>query len=119
MERPLFTPPSKVAFAETSVQDGMADADTNILFEQFYINIDELRANIKNLLRSKSQVALSELLDHYLPTKGIAEILGYMQIATGDSRHYVNNDEVQQLNITNADAGKTYSLKAPVIIFNR
>ncbi len=119
MERPIFTPPSKVTFAETSVEEGKADADTDILFEQFYINIDELRDNIKHLLRSRSQVALSELLDHYKPTKGVAEILGYMQIATADGRHYINNDKVEQLNVTNVDTGKTYSLKAPLIIFNR
>jgi len=119
MERPLFTPPAKVAFAETSVEEGKADADTNILFEQFYIDMDELRENVKNLLRSRSQIALSELLDHYRPTKGIAEILGYMQIATADSRHYVNNEDIEQLNVTNLDTGKIYSLKAPLIIFNR
>ncbi len=119
MERPLFSPPLKVSFAETIIQDGKAEADTDILFEQFYINIDELRKNVKELLRSSSQVSLSALLDHYQPTKGIAEILGYMQIATGDSRHYVNNEQTEQINVFNADTGKSYSLKTPLIIFNR
>lgn len=119
MERPLFTPPLKVSFTETIIQDGKAEADTNILFEQFFINIDELCNNVKALLRSKAQVPLSELLAHYQPTKGIAEALGYMQIATGDSRHYVNNEQLEQLNVTNTETGKSYFLKAPLIIFNR
>jgi hypothetical protein len=119
MERPLFTPPAKVDFGETVVEEGKADADTNILFEQFYINIDQLRDNVKTLLRSHSQVSLSRVLDHYQPTKGIAEILGYMQIATGDSRHFIDNDIIENLVVTNEDSGKTYSLKAPLIIFNR
>lgn len=119
MERPLFSPPAKIAFAETAVVEGKADADTDILFEQFYINMDELRENVRNLLRTKSQAALSELLTHYQPTKGIAEILGYMQIATGDSRHHINNERVEHLAVSNADTGKAFSVKAPLIIFNR
>jgi hypothetical protein len=119
MERPLFSPPVKVSFTETIIQDGKAEADTNILFEQFYINIDELRNNVKAVLRSRSQIPLSELLEHYQATKGIAEILGYMQIATGDSRHYINNEQTEQINVFNSDNGKSYSLKTPLIIFNR
>lgn len=119
MSRPLFTPPSKIAFETTTVQDGIADADTTALFEQFYIDMDELRNNVTTLLRSRSQVPLSELLVHYQPTKGIAEILGYMQIATADSRHYINNEQTEQLNINNTETGQSYPLKAPLVIFNR
>jgi len=119
MARPLFTPPLKISFEATAVLDGIADADTTVLFEQFYVDMDELRNNVTTLLRSRSQVALSELLAHYQPTKGIAEILGYMQIATADNRHYINNDQTEQLTVTNADSGQSYPLKAPLIVFNR
>jgi hypothetical protein len=119
MERPLFSPPLKVVFEATTIEEGTADADANALFEQFYVNMDELRNNVKALLRTKSQVSLSELLLHYQPTKGITEILGYMQIATGDNRHYINDEQVDKLNVVNADTGKEYQLKAPLIIFNR
>ena len=119
MERPPFRPPVKVAFEETSVEDGEADADTNALFEQFYVDMEELRNNIKTSLRSRSQVSLTDLLQQYKPVKGIAEILGYMQIATGDSRHYVNNEHTEELNIENTETGRQYQLQAPLIIFNR
>lgn len=119
MERPLFSPPSKVIFEETLIVAGMADANTNALFGQFYVNMDELRNNVKTLLRTKSQVSLSDLFLVYQPTKGISEVLGYMQIATGDSRHYVNNEDTEELNVMNKDTGKKYQLKAPLIIFNR
>jgi len=119
MGRPLFSPPVKVAFTETAVEEGKADAPTDILFEQFYIDMNELRENVRSVLRTKSQVALSELLTQFRPTKGIAEILGYMQIATGDGRHYVNNEQTEHLAVSNADTGKTYQVQAPLIIFNR
>lgn len=119
MERPLFAPPVKVSFENTDVQDGMAAADTSILFEQFYVDIEELKNNIKHLLRNKSQVALSELLDYYKPTKGVTEVLGYIQIATSEGKHYVNRDQQEKLAIENRDSGKIYHLQAPIIIFNK
>jgi hypothetical protein len=119
MHRPLFTPPTKVSFAETSIQEGQPDADTAVLFGQFYVDINELRDHVTTLLRTKSQVSLSELLLHYRPTKGVAEILGYMQIATGDSRHVIDNERTEHLDVSNSDSGRSYPLKAPLIIFNR
>ncbi len=119
MEKPLFTPPVKIVFQQTPVEDGTADANTNILFEQFYIDIDLLRNNVKSILRTKPQVSLSELLHHYESAKGTAEILGYMQIAAEDSRHYINNDRTEKLNIFNIDSGKRFELEAPLVIFKR
>ena len=119
MERPLFKPPLKVVFEQTTIEDGAADASTHTLFDQFYVDIEELRNNIKLLLRNKSQVSLTELLQHYQPTKGVAEVLGYMQIATADSKHYINNEHIEKLVIQNIDAGTQYQLEAPLIIFNR
>lgn len=119
MEKPLFTPPVKIVFQQTPVEDGTADANTNILFEQFYIDIDILRNNVKSILRTKPQVSLSELLHHYESAKGTAEILGYMQIAAEDNRHYINNELTEKLNIFNADNGKRFELEAPLVIFKR
>ena len=119
MEKPLFTPPVKIMFEQDAVEDGTADADTSILFEQFYVDIDVLRNNVKTILRSKAQVSLSEVLLHYETTKGIAEVLGYMQIASEDARHYLNNEREEILSITNKDDGSKYELQAPLIIFKR
>jgi len=119
MERPLFTPPVKVSFDKTNIQDGISEADTGLLFEQFYVDIEALRSNIKQALHNKSQVALSELLQVYKPQKGLTEILAYMQIAANDRKHYINRDLEEELVVENMEGSKKYSVKAPVIIFNR
>lgn len=119
MGRPLFNPPIKIAFENMGIEDGLAEADTDVLFEQFYVDIEVLRSNVKSLLRNRSQVALSELLNHYQPTKGVAEVLGYMQIATNEGKHFVNRDQLEYLIIENKDSGSTYRMQTPVIIFNR
>ncbi len=119
MGRPLFTPPVNVTFDKALIQEGAADANTDVLFEQFHVDMEQLRNNIKMQLRGKTQVSLSELLTCYVPRKGIAEVLGYMQIATGDSRHYINNESTEQLIVHNAETGVQYPLHAPLVIFNR
>jgi hypothetical protein len=119
MERPLFSPPAKIAFEKKMVEDGQAEASTNALFEQFYVNMDELRSNIKQLLRVEPQVPLSRLLQQYPPTKGMAEILGYIQIASNEGKHIVRNEDKEELLVENLESGSHYRLQAPVIIFNR
>lgn len=119
MDRPLFNTPVAVTFQDTTISDGLATAETDILFEQFYVDIDQLRNNVKHLLRNHSQIALSDLLNHYKPTKGVAEILGYMQIATNEGKHFVNRDQKELILIENTATGKTYRMHTPVIIFNR
>jgi hypothetical protein len=120
MERPLFSPPVKVSFAKKEIEEGQAANDTtNVLFEQFYVDLDELRNNVKQMLRQHPQVRLPDLLKQYPSTKGVAEILGYLQIATNDKKHSVNHEEEVELTIHNNDGGTHYRLQAPTIIFNR
>lgn len=119
MERPLFTPPIKVLFEKSEVLDGLAEANTDALFEQFYVNVEELRSNVRHLLKNQSQVALSEVLSQYKPVKGVAEVLGYIQIASNEAKHYINREQQEELFIENKESGTKFRLNAPVIIFNR
>lgn len=119
MERPLFTPPIKVLFEKSEVPDGLAEANTDALFEQFYVDVEELRSNVRHLLKNQSQVALSEVLSQYKPVKGVAEVLGYIQIASNEARHYINREQQEELFIENKESGTKFRLNAPVIIFNR
>lgn len=119
MDRPLFTPPVRTSFSKSEIMDGMSEEDTNLLFEQFYVDIEELRSNIKHVLRSKPQVALSELLSLYKPQRGLTEILMYMQIAANDKNHFINRSSHEEFIVENKQGKTKYSLKAPLIIFNR
>lgn len=119
MERPLFSPPIKTVFEKKTVQAGIAEADTQALFEQVFIDIELLRGNIQKLLQHKSQVSLEEILEHYVPEKGVAEVLGYMQIASVSNKHYINNQQTSTLTIKDVASGADYQLDAPLIIYNR
>lgn len=119
MERPLFSPPVKTTFDKMQVHTGTAQGNTDALFDQVYVDIEVLKKNIQKLLQHKSQVSLQEVLDQFAPDKGVAEVLGYMQIATGNTKHYVNNEKMINVLIDNKDSGEQYKLETPLIIFNR
>ena len=119
MDRPLFSPPAKTIFEKIQVQAGKAEGEANALFEQVYVDMEALRGNIKKLLLHKSQVSLEEVIRQFIPEKGAAEILGYMQIASGNNKHYVNNEKSVLLPLADPANGKPYTLEAPLIIFNR
>lgn len=119
MDRPLFSPPVKISFEQTAIKDGESEGDPAVLFEQFFIDAEELKTNIRSALKSQSQVSLSRLVEQFEVRKGAAEILAYMQIAANDKKHYINRDLEEELRIENREAGKVYRLKVPVIIFNR
>lgn len=124
MGRPLFSPPAKVAFTGSSVALGQANADTQLLFNQFYIDLEVLRANIRQALISKPQVSLGQLLEQFPPRKGIAEILGYLQIATRYKKHLVLRDREELIDfqggyqeVTNIEAElEQGGLEAPVAL---
>jgi len=119
MERPLFTPPLKVTFEKTAVAEGRPEGGTEALFDQFYIDIPLLRERVQSLLRYKTQVSLSEVVEHFEVSKGAAEVLGYLQIAGAEQKHLIHLNQKVKLPVRNALEGTHYDLEAPLVIFNR
>jgi hypothetical protein len=119
MDRPLFKPPIKIVFEQADIAVGWSDAETDVLYNQFFVDIEALKENIQAMLRHKAQVSIEDVLDTYKPTKGMAELLGYMQVATREGRHYVNLDKSQEVWIENTQTEKHFKVKIPVVVFNR
>ncbi|MBK8088882.1 MAG: DUF3375 domain-containing protein [Chitinophagaceae bacterium] len=119
MERPLFKPPVKVIFQDIEITEGESNAETDALYEQFFIDIELLKENIRLLLKNKSQVSLNEVFRHYKPVKGIAEVLGYMQIASRENKHLIDFERSQELIIENIETEKQFTVQVPVVVFNR
>ena len=71
------------------------------------------------MLKLKPQVSLSDVIMQYDVKKGMAELLGYIQIASTDEKHYVNNERTETLRIANSYNENKYEVEAPLIIFKR
>lgn len=119
IERPLFKPPTKTIFQDTEILEGQSDAETDALYAQFFIDIEALKENVKSLLRHKSQVSLEEIFSHYKSSKGVAEVLGYMQIAARENKHIIDYEKKQEMTVENIETKKQFKIEVPVVIFNR
>jgi hypothetical protein len=119
MERPLFKPPVKVIFQDAEITEGESTEETDALYEQFFIDIELLKENIRLLLKNKSQVSLDEVFRHYRPVKGIAEVLGYMQIASRENKHLIDFERSLELIVENIETEKQFTVQVPVVVFNR
>lgn len=118
IDRPLFSPPEKVKFANNNPEEGKNTGDNNPLFEQFEINIAELKNNIKVALKNKTHISFSDFVKEFEIKKGVAEIVAYVEIASNEkSRHIVKEDEHDFIDIKNSKSNKNFKVKIPQIVF--
>lgn len=118
IDRPLFSPPEKVKFANNNPEEGKNTGDNNPLFEQFEISIAELKNNIKVALKNKSHISFSDFVKEFEIKKGVAEIVAYVEIASNEkSRHIVKEDEHDFIDIKNSKTNKNFKIKVPQIVF--
>ena len=124
MERPLHpleeseTPTFSLDFSnlpEDTLEEEIAE-----LYQQFYVNEDELAQRIDNLLENHAAVSLTELLQLYPVSQGLPEIVAYLAIATqGDRRHSINTSTIDEIAISSLESDKQLHLTLPQVIFRR
>lgn len=91
MSKTTWTPPTVVEFGgDLQVDEG---GDYHAALQAFLrlnpVDFDKLRQNIRELLQTRVQVSLPELLSEYPPRNGILEVLAYLVIAEGDGPHVI------------------------------
>lgn len=120
MDRPLWEPRAAIHLDLQPIlmADGERD-DTSLqlLYQQFSIDTSLLQRQIETLLESQSHCTLYEVLERFPVEKGLAEIIGYLSIATGDIRHQIdptNRDTIMLPALTNTTPRV---LSVPRVIF--
>ena len=81
LERPLYTPPARVELAEVELEEGIAEGDASALFDQVFVDLARLRANIREVLRDEEQASLGHIIALHPLRHGLAELVAYLQIA--------------------------------------
>ncbi|MEJ7682784.1 MAG: DUF3375 family protein [Segetibacter sp.] len=118
VDRPLFSPPEKIKFANNNPEEGKSTGDNNQLFEQFEISIAELKNNIKVALKNKSHIPFTDFVKEFEIKKGVAEIVAYVEIASSEkNRHIVKETAHDFIDIKNSKSNKRFKVKVPQIIF--
>lgn len=120
MERPLFEPPHRVGFIGTEVMEGVtSESGLSDLLSVFHVDIDLLRSNVRGQLSKMPQVTLQEITASIPPEKGMAELIGYLQIATEDPRHVIHRHIMTDIDVPHPASGTLYRVRAPQVIYNR
>ena len=92
MERPLYTPSIKPLIADMQLQSGDDDMDATALYSQIVIDNGQLTRHIRHALQDRSQITLRELCDLQPLQHGLAELVAYLQLASGTFKSVVDED---------------------------
>ncbi|WP_203563927.1 DUF3375 family protein [Deefgea sp. CFH1-16] len=119
MERTLYTPKIKTVLSSAELELGDAGMDdTSVLFGQFVIDKARLTRNVRHALQSVSQITLSNLLSSYPLEQGLAELIGYLQLA-GEQPKTIVDDTINDTLIWATPDGLHKQAKLPRVIFVR
>jgi hypothetical protein len=121
MERPLYTPPIKPLIADVALEPGDEEVDAAALFSQVVVDKAALLRHIRNALQERSQVTLSELIENRPLQHGLAELIVYMQLASGAFKAIVDEEmtEVILWEATDQDSRRIRQARLPRVIFVR
>ena len=84
MERPLYAhSPQALIDSLVRAADG-GGVDSGALFDQVYVDKDDLMRNVQEELQSRNQISLGDVVTKYPLSKGLAELVSYLAIAGED-----------------------------------
>ncbi|GAB3986340.1 DUF3375 domain-containing protein [Spirosoma daeguense] len=120
LNRRLFRPPTVATIRSATVDVGEQDADISAILADDDVSLEQLEMNVDQLLRHRPQVSLATVLTEFPPQKGLAEIVGYMTLATqSEAQHKATvQEDVREEIIIATDEGLR-TLLLPKIIFVR
>ena len=116
--RSLFSPPRKIQMRDTAPILGTSEYSADSLFNQHYVDEGLLRKQIARMLSEKGQAALSDIVEKYPVTRGMAEIVAYLNLANRDEKSTFDETQRQQIPWRDADGRQRYA-DIPLVIFTR
>jgi hypothetical protein len=120
MERPLWDVPKNPELRDEDFSLGIADGvDTGLLYKQLHIDLEELRARIREQLKLRPQVTLRQLTEAYPVEKGLAEMIALLNIASRDRSVVINEEVTETVLVSNKETDKRFAVSVPQVIFCR
>lgn len=117
LDRPLYWPPVRLALIDEDIVIGTAEGEPNALYQQVYIDPALLQAHIDECLGTADIVTLSEIITKFPLEQGLAEIVGYMRLASGSERAAIFDDKQEIISWAFGDGSR--SATVPFIAFRR
>ena len=117
LERPLHSPPVKLALVSSAIDSGDEDLDLAALYSQFVVDKVALAQHVRQSLQQRSQVTLAELLATRPLQQGLAELVAYLSLAAEPGRAVID-DTVEDAVHWQAASGQTKQARLPRVIFS-
>ncbi len=118
LERPLHKPGIKIMLDDAIPEEGTAEGDASALFDQVIVDQEELRSFIRMELQTASEVTLANVLAKHPLRHGLAELVGYLQVAGHWPGIAVDEDVPETVHWV-TETGLQRSAQVPRIIFAR
>lgn len=116
--RSLFSPPRKIRMTDAAPLLGESDFSADALFNQHHVDEALLSNRIALMLSENSQVALSDIVEKYPVTRGMAEIVTYINLANLGEKFTLNENRRQQIPWFDAEGKQRYA-DVPLALFTR
>ncbi|MGB7649769.1 MAG: DUF3375 domain-containing protein [Gallionella sp.] len=116
--RSLFAPPRKIRITDAAPLLGEGDFSAEVLFNQHHVDEAVLRQQITLMLSETSQVALSDIVEKYPLTRGMGEIVSYLNLANRGEKSTLNENQRQQI-LWRDEQGRARYADVPLAIFTR
>jgi hypothetical protein len=116
MERSLFSPPLKPVINHLLLDEGGDDGPADSLFDQFYVDKDRLRARLHRALQTRRQISLVELLESEPLEQGLAELVAWLSLATGEARGVIDDSRIETVTWTD-HTGRPRHATMPTVVF--
>ncbi len=117
MGRTLYRPTRRPVIDVGAITEGEADLDLAALFAQSRIDEEKLRSHIDEVLRGRSQATLAEVAERFPPEQGLAELVGYIRIASTDARATLDEKITETVVLPAHGAHRARSVRVPRVIF--
>ena len=122
LERPLFSPTVRPVLESLVLTTGDEDIEARALFNQVVVDKTRLSRHIRQMLQDRSQISLSELIEHRPLELGLAELVAYLQLGDEDFDTLVDEGTPEPVQWSAHDAdGQLIQRRArmPRVIFLR
>ena len=115
MSRDVWHPPESLSMkGDVEVDDSTLDLATlRRITNMPQVKIRQLRSNVNDCLSDTNIATLGDVIKMFPPAEGLIEVIGYVIVADGDSRHIVSEDETETITVRGRD------WKLPLILFSR
>lgn len=118
LDRPMFNPGKKIKLAGDPPIEGAEDADPSALFEQTYIDREQIASRVRRALQTRDQISLAELAASYPLEHGLAELVAYFGLAADDADAVIDDEESDCIDWVD-EQGRRRVATFPRVLFTR